>query len=80
MLTTKREFPDDGDYRVRLAGKSPDRSVAERVTNELIGLYSTGPGGGGGVRRSVVGRVQTHSALVDPAMLRIRTQYLTANV
>jgi hypothetical protein len=32
------------------------------------------------VRRSVVGRVQTHSALVDPAMLRIRTQYLTANV
>lgn len=78
-LAGEREFPADGDYRVRLAGKSPDRGVCERVTNELIGLYCAGPGGGGGVRRSVVSRVQTHSALIDPAILRLQTHYLTAD-
>lgn len=75
-LAAAREFPPDGDYRVRLAGKSPDRSTAERVTNELIGLYSTGPGGGGGVRRSVVRRVQTHSALIARSIVDVRTHFL----
>jgi hypothetical protein len=73
-------FPADGDYRVRIAGKSAERSVAEKVTNELIGLYSAGPAGGGGVRRAVVSRVQTHSALIDPAIVRVHARYLSTEV
>jgi hypothetical protein len=76
-LAATREFASDGDYRVRLAGKSPDRRTTELVTNELIGLYSTGPGGGGGVRRSVVRRVQTHSALIDRSAVRVHIDHLT---
>ena len=69
-------FPPDGDYRVRMAGSARDRSTAERIANEVIGLYSTGPAGGGGVRKSVVGRVRTMSALVDRSQVDIRVRIL----
>jgi hypothetical protein len=69
-------FPADGDYRVRMAGSAPDRPTAERIANEVIGLYSTGPAGGGGVRKSVVGRVRTMSALVDRSQVDIRVRIL----
>jgi hypothetical protein len=72
-------FPPDGDYRVRLAGTAPDRPSAERIAGEVIGLYSTGPAGGGGVRRSVVGRVRTMSALVDRDLVDIRVRILTGD-
>ncbi|MBO9330912.1 acyclic terpene utilization AtuA family protein [Achromobacter xylosoxidans] len=67
----------DGDYRVRIAGKSFDKNTVESVTNELIALYTSGPAGGGGVRRSLVSRVQTHSALVDPDVVRTNTTILS---
>jgi hypothetical protein len=69
-------FPPDGDYRVRMAGSARDRPTAERIANEVIGLYSTGPAGGGGVRKSVVGRVRTMSALVDRSQVDIRVRIL----
>jgi len=75
-LRQRNKFPGDGEYRVRLSGKSPDRKMVERVTNELIGLYSTGPAGGGGVRRSVVSRVRTCSALVERELVRVDIKIL----
>lgn len=75
-LRASGTFPPDGDYRVRLAGAADDRATAERIAAEVIGLYSTGPGGGGGVRRSVVGRVRTMSALVDRSVVDIRVRIL----
>ena len=70
------QFPPDGDYRVRLAGSAPDRATAERIAGEVIGLYSTGPAGGGGVRKSVVGRVRTMSALVERSVVDTRVRIL----
>jgi hypothetical protein len=70
------EFPADGDYRVRLAGSAPDRATAQRIANEVIGLYSTGPGGGGGARRTVTGRVRTMSALVPRDLVRVHVRML----
>ena len=75
-LRESSRFPADGDYRVRMAGSAADRPTAERIANEVIGLYSTGPAGGGGVRRSVVGRVRTMSALVDRSVVDIRVRIL----
>ncbi len=75
-LRTAGSFAPDGDYRVRMAGAAPDRAGAERIANEVIGLYSTGPGGGGGVRKSVVGRVRTMSALVERSLVDIRVRIL----
>ena len=70
-------FPADGEYRVRLSGKSRDRAQVDRVVNELIGLYSAGPAGGGGVRRSVVSRVSTCSALVPRDIVNVVVTMLT---
>lgn len=71
-LRAERESPPDGDYRVRLAGQCPDRQMAERVAQEVISLYNTGPAGGGGVRKAVTQRVQTGSALVPRSEVTLR--------
>jgi hypothetical protein len=62
-------FASDGEYRVRLAGNSVDRESADRIANEVIGLYSAGPAGGGGVRRHVTRRVQTRSVLLERSLV-----------
>jgi hypothetical protein len=75
-LRREGTFPPDGDYRVRLAGNAPDRATAQRIANEVIGLYSTGPGGGGGARRAVTGRVRTTSALVPRDIVQTAVRML----
>lgn len=72
-LRRRANHPADGDYRVRLAGKSHDRAVAEAIAQEVISLYSAGPAGGGGVRKAVTSRVETGSVLVprDKAVARV---------
>jgi len=77
MLRRKRNFDADGEYRVRLAGNAPDRRTAERIANEVIGLYSTGPAGGGGVRRTVTPRVHTRSVLLDRSLVRPAARLVT---
>jgi hypothetical protein len=76
-LREMRRFDPDGDYRVRLAAEAPDRLTAERVTREVLSLYTCGPAGGGGVRTSVTGRINTVSCFVPvtlprPAVIMIR--------
>jgi hypothetical protein len=79
QLRRSGAFAPEGDYRVRLAGNAPDRTTAQRIANEVIGLYSTGPGGGGGARRSVTGRVRTTSALVPRELVHTRVVMLPGN-
>lgn len=69
-LRRAETFSADGEYRVRLAGNAPDKITADRIANEVIGLYSTGPAGGGGVRRHVTPRVQTRSVLLDRSLVK----------
>jgi hypothetical protein len=71
-------FDPDGDYRVRLAGQAPDRATAHAIANEVIGLYSSGPGGGGGARRAVTPRIRTSSALVPRDLIRVDVRMLVA--
>ena len=71
-------FAPDGDYRVRLAGQAPDRANAAAINNEVIGVYSTGPGGGGGARRAVTPRIRTSSALVPRDLVQVRVRVLEA--
>jgi len=52
------------EVRLRVAARSVDRAVAERVGREVLALYCCGPAGGGGVRWGVTSRVNTGSFLV----------------
>lgn len=64
-LRMRDDFPDDGDYRVRVAVRAPDRETARKVSDEVLSLYCSGPAGGGGVRQQITNRVDTASVLVD---------------
>ena len=58
-------FPSDGEYRVRASVRSARRNVAQRVSDEVLSLYCSGPAGGAGVRQHVTAQVSTASILVD---------------
>jgi hypothetical protein len=77
MMRRRDAFRTDGEYRLRLAGNAADKATADRIANEVIGLYSTGPAGGGGVRRNVTKRVQTRSVLLDRGLVTPSIQVLT---
>jgi hypothetical protein len=55
----------DGEYRVRAAVRSQNKETAQRVSDEVLSLYCSGPAAGGGVRQYVSGQVSTASVLVD---------------
>lgn len=55
----------DGEYRVRAAVRSRDRATAQRVSDEVLSLYCSGPAGGAGVRQQVTPQIGTASVLVD---------------
>ncbi|MFN4090174.1 MAG: acyclic terpene utilization AtuA family protein, partial [Alphaproteobacteria bacterium] len=42
--------PEPAEVRLRVAARSADRAVADRVGREVLALYCCGPAGGGGVR------------------------------
>jgi hypothetical protein len=60
----------DGEYRVRAAVRSASRSVAQRVSDEVLSLYCSGPAGGAGVRQHVTPQIGTASILVDRSRIR----------
>jgi len=63
-------FPSDGEYRVRAAVRSVERRVAQRVSDEVLSLYCSGPAAGAGVRQHVTAQVSTASILVDRARVQ----------
>jgi hypothetical protein len=52
------------EVRARLAVRSHDRRAVERAMQEVEALYTTGPGGGGGVRTSVIALMNSTSVFV----------------
>lgn len=66
----------DGEFRVRLAARSPARAPAEAAAREVLALYCCGPAGGAGVRLAVTPRIATTSALVPAAGVRPRVRFL----
>ena len=58
-------WPDDGDYRIRVASRGHDKAGIERINQEMLSLYCSGPAAGGGFRQHLTDQVQTASILVD---------------
>lgn len=56
----------DGEYRVRAAIRSQDKRTAQRISDEVLSLYCSGPAAGGGVRQQVSSQVSTASVLIEP--------------
>lgn len=57
--------PNDArDVRLRVAATHDERHEAERLTREVMALYTCGPAGGGGVRTALTPRLNTVSCLV----------------
>ena len=50
--------------RLRVAATHEAREEAERLTREVVALYTCGPAGGGGVRTALTPRLNTLSCLL----------------
>lgn len=60
-----RRAPDpDGEYRLRVAAQTVDRASAERIADEVLSLYCSGPAAGGGYRRHITEELSTVSLLI----------------
>ena len=66
----------DGEFRVRAAVRSDNRETAQRVSDEVLSLYCSGPAAGGGVRQSLNPQVKTTSILVNRDWVTPRVQML----
>ncbi len=64
-LRAARPWPDDGEYRVRMATQGGDKRTAQWIADEVLSLYCSGPAGGAGVRHRIAPLVTTASILVD---------------
>ena len=64
-LRASRPWPDDGEYRVRMATQGGDKRTAQWIADEVLSLYCSGPAGGAGVRHRIAPLVTTASILVD---------------
>ena len=62
----RKNFPKNGEYRVRAAIRSVDQKTAQRISDEVQSLYCSGPAAGGGVRQYVSHQVSTASVLIAP--------------
>ena len=53
------------EVRVRVAARAPSREAAGRIGEEVESLYTNGPAGGGGARKSVHEQIGIVSTLID---------------
>ncbi|MEJ1168936.1 acyclic terpene utilization AtuA family protein [Variovorax sp. CCNWLW235] len=74
------DTPDAGlrDVRLRIAASHTDRAQAERLTREVMALYTCGPAGGGGVRTALTPRLNTLSCLLPREAVPVRFELLGA--
>jgi hypothetical protein len=70
LLADAAREPRDWDLRLRMAVAAPDRSTVSLALEEMDGLYTNGPAGGGGVRLRVDRRIATSTVLVPRDMIR----------
>jgi hypothetical protein len=66
------------DVRLRVAATHEDRGEAERLTREVMALYTCGPAGGGGVRTALTPRLNTRSCLLPRALVPVRFEIVEA--
>ena len=59
-----RTSHEPNEVRVRIAGRARTHVAAERLGKEVTGLWTNGPAGGGGARRSVTEHVVIRSDIV----------------
>ena len=52
------------EYRMRVAGQAADRTSAQKIADEVMSLYCSGPAAGGGYRFHVTPQIATASILV----------------
>lgn len=79
-ITSSHSYPEDGDYRIRVATCGHEKEVIERINQEVLSLYCSGPAAGGGFRQHLTDQVQTASILVDREKIRPKVNFLTGNV
>ncbi|MEJ1127427.1 acyclic terpene utilization AtuA family protein [Variovorax sp. CCNWLW225] len=74
------DTPDTGlrDVRLRVAASHIDRAQAERLTREVMALYTCGPAGGGGVRTALTPRLNTLSCLLPREAVPVSFELLGA--
>lgn len=69
-------FQRDGDYRIRVASRGHDKDMVERVNQEMLSLYCSGPAAGGGFRQHLTDQIHTASILVDRDKVRSRVDFI----
>jgi len=79
-LRAAGDWGGDGEYRVRMATKGPDRQMAQWIADEVLSLYCSGPAGGAGVRHRVAPQITTASILVDRAKVTATARLVEESV
>lgn len=72
-------WPEDGDYRIRVASRGHDKAGIERINQEMLSLYCSGPAAGGGFRQNLTDQVHTASILVDRNVVVTRVTMMEAS-
>ncbi|MBK6613273.1 acyclic terpene utilization AtuA family protein [Ottowia sp.] len=67
---------DARDVRLRVAATHAERAQADRLTREVMALYTCGPAGGGGVRSAMTARLNTISCLLPRQAVPTRHELL----
>jgi hypothetical protein len=57
------------EIRLRVTGKTPDKTLAQLVGEEVEALYTNGPAGGGGARKLVTEVIGVVSILMEKALI-----------
>ncbi len=68
------------EVRLRIAGRTQDRSTAQKIANEVEALYTNGPYGGGGATKKVEEVISVASILVPKAQVDKQVRYLFQDV
>lgn len=70
--------PEPREVRIRVAGRTKSLSQAIRIGNEVETLWSNGPAGGGGGRKSAREIIATASTMIDMGQVRPSISYEVA--
>lgn len=63
------------EVRLRVAGRSPSREVAQKIANEVEALYTNGPAAGGGAGKRVEELISVASVLLPKTEVPTRVTY-----
>lgn len=67
---------DQGDVRLRVAMRTDERAWADRLLDEVQGLWLGGPAGGGGFRGCITPSVLTQPTFIDRDKVTTSVRYL----